>query len=128
MRVISKSEKWIGAFMILAIGLIHAVLAPGEFDETSYIGLMFGMCGVASVIAAIGIVRGEPLWGWGLGLLIAGGAFVGYILSRTVGLPGMEVEEWLNSLGILSLVLEISFVGLYLWTRPGKQRAVESRT
>ena len=89
---------------------------------------MFGMCGVASMIAAIGIVRGERLWGWGLGLLIAGGVCVGYIVSRTVGLPGMEVEEWLNSLGILSLVLEISFVGLYLWTRPGKQRAVESRT
>ena len=47
--------------MILAIGSIHVVLAPGEFDETSYIGLMFGMCGVASMIAAIGIVRGERL-------------------------------------------------------------------
>ena len=86
---------------------------------------MFGSCGVASIVAAIGIYRDARLWGWGLGLLIAGGAFVGYILSRTVGLPGMEVEEWLNPLGILSLALEVIFVGLYLRTHMGHQQLTD---
>ena len=43
------------------------------------------------------------------------GAFVGYVISRTVGLPGLPVEEeWLEPLGLLSLLVEALFVGLYL--------------
>ena len=36
-------------------------------------------------------------------------------ISRTVGLPGLPVEEeWLEPLGLLSLLVEALFVGLYL--------------
>jgi hypothetical protein len=53
--------------------------------------------------------------GWFLGLLVAGGAFAGYVISRTVGLPGLPVEtEWLEPLGVLSLLVEALFVGVYL--------------
>jgi hypothetical protein len=38
---------------------------------------------------------------------------VGYVLSRTIGLPGMPVEEWLEPLGVLSLPVEALFVGLW---------------
>jgi hypothetical protein len=125
-RKTSNTEKWIGISAILGIGLIHVLLASGEFEEASYIGLMFAICGAASIIAAIGIYRGARLWGWGLGLLIAGGAFAGYVLSRTVGLPGMEVEAWLNPLGILSLVLEVVFFGLYLRAHPAQPQLAKS--
>ena len=54
------------------------------------------------------------LAGWILGVLVAGGAFVGYVVSRTVGLPGIPVEEWLEPVEILSLLVEGLFVGLYL--------------
>jgi hypothetical protein len=38
---------------------------------------------------------------------------VGYVISRTVGLPGLPaVEEWLEPLGLLSLLVEGLFVGL----------------
>jgi hypothetical protein len=37
------------------------------------------------------------------------------VVSRTVGLPGLPVEEeWLEPLGVLSLLVEALFVGLYL--------------
>ena len=37
------------------------------------------------------------------------------MISRTVGLPGLPVEtEWLEPLGVLSLVVEALFVGVYL--------------
>jgi hypothetical protein len=50
-----------------------------------------------------------------LGALVAGGAFVAYVISRTVGLPGLGVEEeWLEPLGVLSMVVEALFVGLFL--------------
>ena len=50
----------------------------------------------------------------GLGVLVAGGAFVGDVISRTIGLPGVPVEEWLEPLGTFSLLVEGLFVGLYL--------------
>jgi hypothetical protein len=50
-----------------------------------------------------------------LGALVSVGAFVAYVISRTVGLPGLGVEEeWLEPLGVLSLIVEALFVGLYL--------------
>jgi len=46
-----------------------------------------------------------------------GRGFVGYVISRTVGLPGLPaVEEWLEPLGLLSLLGESLFVGLWLMT------------
>jgi hypothetical protein len=83
-------------------------------EEGSYTGLLYlaNFCG--ALTAAIGIYRGRS-WGWSLGALVAGGAFVAYVISRTVGLPGLPVEEeWLEPLGLLSLLVEALFVGLYL--------------
>jgi hypothetical protein len=87
---ISKIEKWIGIVAILLIGLIHVVRAPAELGEAPYFGLMFVGNGVAAVVAAFGILRGARLWGWELGLFIAVGSLVGYVISRTVGLPGYD--------------------------------------
>jgi hypothetical protein len=37
------------------------------------------------------------------------------VISRTIGLPGLPVEEeWLEPLGLLSMVVEALFVGLFL--------------
>jgi hypothetical protein len=56
-----------------------------------------------------------------LGALIAFGSIVGYVISRTVGLPMLEVEdEWLEPLGAISLAVEAFYMVLYLYviTRP----------
>ena len=46
---------------------------------------------------------------------IAGGAFAGYAISRTVSLPGLPIEgEWLEPLGVLSPLVDVLFVGVYL--------------
>jgi uncharacterized membrane protein YfcA len=83
-------------------------------EEGSYTGLLYLANFVGALAAATGIYR-EKRWGWALGLLVAAGAFVGYVVSRTVGLPGLPVEtEWLEPLGVLSLIVEALFVGLYL--------------
>jgi hypothetical protein len=78
-----------GAGLILIAGLIHLLLAPQHFAETAYLGALFLANFVGSVVAAVGIYRGFR-WGWALGALFAGGAFVAYLLSGTVGLPGVE--------------------------------------
>ncbi|MDQ3863442.1 MAG: hypothetical protein M3317_08085 [Actinomycetota bacterium] len=100
--------------MIVIVGLIHLINSPGDLEEGSYTGVLYLANFLGALTAAIGIYRGRS-WGWSLGALVAGGAFVAYVISRTVGLPGLPVEEeWLEPLGVLSLLVEALFVGLYV--------------
>ena len=112
---------WSGALLIAAVGLIHLLEAPEELEEATYLGLLFLANVGGAVVATIGIYRNYR-WGWGLGALVAGGAFAGYVISRTIGLPGMPVEDWLELLGVLSLLVEGLFIGLWLanFARPAK--------
>ncbi len=105
----SKFITWTGIFLILITGIIHFYDAPDAFSEIAYKGILFTLNGVGAIVAAYGIWRGAA-WGWLLGLLMAGGAIVGYAVSRTVGMPGLPVDLWLEPLGILSLVVEGLFV------------------
>jgi hypothetical protein len=120
--------QWAGIALIVATGAIHFIDAPGSFGDARYKGLLFVANGVAALVAAVGIYRGSRSWGWGLGLLVAGGALVGYVISRTVGLPGLEPDVWLEPLGVLSLVVEAAFILVFLRARrapAGSQPSVE---
>jgi len=112
--------QWAGIALIVVTGAIHFVDAPSSLEDARYKGLLFVANGVAALVAAVGIYRGSRSWGWGLGLLVAGGALVGYVISRTVGLPGLEPDVWLEPLGVLSLVVEAAFILVFLraWRMP----------
>ena len=114
-RIISPGKlAWVGTSLIAVVGLIHLLEVPEELEEVTYLGLLFLANFGGAVVAAIGIYRNYR-WGWSLGALVAGGAFVGYVVSRTIGLPGLPVEEeWLEPLGVLALLVEALFVGLCL--------------
>ena len=115
-RGTTGSERLVGAgiSLILIVGLIHLINSPGDLEEGSYTGVLYLANFAGAILAAVGIYRGRS-WGWGLGALVSVGAFAGYVISRTVGLPGLGVEEeWLEPLGVLSLIVEALFVGLFL--------------
>lgn len=110
--------KWAGIALILLVGLIHLLESPDYFEAATYVGALFIANAAGALVAAFGIVRGNA-WGWVLGLLISGGAFVAYIISRTSGLPGAEAlaqESFFEPSGVLSLVVEAFFVILFLTT------------
>jgi hypothetical protein len=114
----STTLKWLGITAILAVGLIHLGEARSSFGDATYKGLLFVANGVGALAAAVGIRHGRA-WGWLLGLLVAGGAFIGYVVSRTVGLPGLapEADAWLEPAGVASLVLEALYVVLFVFAR-----------
>jgi hypothetical protein len=101
--------KWIAIVMILATGVIHAIEIPDHFKAATYLGVLFILNAIGAVVAAVGIFMDEFSWGWSLGLIIAGGAFVMFLISRTIGLPSFNPDEW-GALGIASLVVE----GIYV--------------
>ncbi|MBL8148131.1 MAG: hypothetical protein JNL34_17270 [Anaerolineae bacterium] len=104
----------LGVALILITGIIHFIDAPDNLSESTLKGGLFIVNGLAAFAAAYGIYRNAG-WGWLLGLLVAGGAFIMYIVSRTVGFPGLGVDDdWLEPMGILSLLVEGSFVVLAL--------------
>ena len=108
-----------GASLIALVALIHLLVVPEYFASAPYLGLLFIVNFLGSAASAVGIYR-HTWWGWPLGLLMAGGAFIMYIESRTIGLPGLN-EGWLDPPGILSLIFEAAFVILFLRTAPRQQ-------
>src|SRR6266446_8078083 len=94
--------KIVAVVAIVATGLIHLETARDAFGEATYKGLLFVANGVGALVAAVGVYRDRADWGWLLGALAAGGALLGYVLSRTVGLPGLpaEPDAWLEPLGV----------------------------
>lgn len=121
----SQTLTWIGIALIMIMGLIHLIDAPDSFNDATYKGVLFVLNGIGALVAAVSIYRGVKSWGWGFGLLLAGGAFVAYALSRTVGLPGLEAEpdKWFELFGITSFLVEGVFVLValrVLLRRPGR--------
>ena len=94
------------------VGLIHLLVVPEYLEIATYLGVAMLDNFFGSIAAAVGIYR-RAWWGWPLGLVMAGGAFVMYIESRTIGLPGLH-EGWLDPPGVLSLIVEAIFMAVYL--------------
>ncbi len=99
-----------GAALIAATGAIHLILAPEYLGEQAYIGIGFILGGIVALLIAVRLWREGDQAAWALGALVSAGMAVGFILSRTVGLPGFHESEWELS-GIVSVLLEIGFVG-----------------
>jgi hypothetical protein len=101
-----------GIGLILAVGVIHAFEAPEHFEAATYLGVLFAINVAATLVAAVGILRGAKGWGWTLGALISVLTALAYLFSRLFGLPGLgeAAGDWDEPLGSLALILE----GLFL--------------
>jgi len=106
-----KTTLW-GTALIALVGLIHLLVVPEYFGFATYLGLLFILNALGSFASAVGIYL-RKWWGWPLGVVMVTGAFFMYIESRTIGLPMLN-EGWLDPPGVLSLIVEAIFVGVYL--------------
>lgn len=114
----SKVLQWTAILLILITGYLHYVTAAEEYSEARYMGVLFLLNFFGSLVAAIGIFRGKLWWGWGLGIFITAGSILAYIQSRTVGMPGMEVEEWYDPIGISAILVEGLFIVVFVLLKP----------
>lgn len=99
----------IGAVAMVGIAAIHLILAPEYFEEQPYVGVLFLLGAGAGLLVAARLWRGSDAAAWTLGALVSAGMAGGFVLSRTVGLPGFHEAEWELS-GLASLLLEGGFV------------------
>jgi hypothetical protein len=104
--------RGLGFTGMLAIALIHLLDVIGKIQETPYIGalyilLMLGSIGLAFVILHTG---GVLAWSGAGGL--AALTLVGFILSRTTGLPDAtgDIGNWSEPLGLASMLIEAGVI------------------
>jgi hypothetical protein len=114
----SNFLRWLGIILILETGLLHILTSQAEYEEAAYMGYLFAANFFGALVAAFGIYH-KQVWGWILGLVVAVGSIAGYIWSRTLGMPQMNVEEWFSPYGVIALTVEGAFVLLAL-LRPWK--------
>ena len=104
----------LAAALLAATGALHLVLAPEYLQEKAYIGVLFILGGVVSLVVAFRLWTRSDRQAWALGALTAAGMAAGFILSRSVGLPGFHETDWELS-GIVSVLLETGFLGALVW-------------
>lgn len=120
--------RGIGVVLIALVGLIHLLVALEYYGFAPYLGLLMIANLMGSVASAIGIHKQQE-WGWWLGVVIAGGTIAAYVVSRTLGLPGLSPgEQFMELPGLISLVVEASFIGvatpvLARWKKKGRASA-----
>jgi len=93
----------LGAVALLGVGYVHMIDVRGKLSETPYLGVGYILLIITTVIAAGMIVRGNTK-GWMLGGAAAAATFVGYCLSRSVGLPAAtdDIGNWGEAAGVSS--------------------------
>ena len=107
----TQTTRRLAAGSLGIVGLIHLILAPEYFSEQAYIGVLFVLGAIALGAFALRLWRGDDVPSWLLGALTMAGMGVGFVLSRTVGLPGFHEGEWELS-GLICLLLEAGFVAV----------------
>jgi len=105
----SSTTRKLAAAALAAVGVIHLVLSPEYLNEQAYIGALFIAGGLFLCGLAVALWRADNVPSWLLGALTMAGMGIGFVLSRTTGLPGFRESDWELS-GIVSLVLEAGFV------------------
>ncbi|MBV6696879.1 hypothetical protein [Kitasatospora aureofaciens] len=98
----------------MANAVVHLILVPSHLEEKLYIGALFVVGSVVMLGVAVGlVVLRRPVGAWLVGSATSVGMIVGFLLSRTVGLPGYHEDGWELPYGPLSLVVEALFVVLF---------------
>jgi hypothetical protein len=126
--------RGVGFVGLLAVALIHLLDVISKISETPYLGVMYILLMVASVTVAFALLHtGRPI-AWMAAGTLAGLTLIGFILSRTTGLPGAtdDIGNWKEGLGLASMFVEAGVIllsGYALWLarrerRPGIHEAM----
>jgi hypothetical protein len=101
-------RRALAAAGLLGIALVHLLDVPGKLEETPYLGVAYLGLIVTAVALVEVLLRQDRRVVWaGVGLLAAA-TMIGFVLSRTTGLPGAsdDIGNWAEPLGVASLFVE----------------------
>lgn len=109
--------RLVGALLALAVSAVHVADQGGVMVLASphWMGWSFRLIEAGGVLTALALLVPWSAWlGWAAGVLLGIGPFAGYVVSRSVGVPGdhADVGNWGYWVGTVSLVVEAALVVL----------------
>ncbi|ANP48364.1 hypothetical protein J2Z21_005974 [Streptomyces griseochromogenes] len=106
----------VGVCCAVANAVLHSLLVPDHLEEKFYIGVLFAVGSAVMLVVAVALpLLKRPIAAWLTGSAVSLGMIVGFLLSRTVGLPyGYHESGWEPPYGPLSLLVEGLFVLAFL--------------
>jgi hypothetical protein len=107
--------RFAGAALALAITTAHVADQGGvtAFTAPDWLGWAYRLIEVGGVLTAAALIGPRTArLGWAAGVLLGLAPFLGYLASRTVGVPGDpgDVGNWADWVGTLALVVEAGLV------------------
>jgi hypothetical protein len=108
------SARGVAAIGLAGVALIHLLDLPGQLSDTPYMFFLYLALMVASVALAGFLIGTSDTRLWAAATTLSALVIVGYVLSRTTGLPQAsdDVGNWSEPLGMASLFVEGSLVTL----------------
>ncbi|TCC46311.1 hypothetical protein E0H73_44000 [Kribbella pittospori] len=112
-RPLESLWRLVAACGAIAEAISHLPLLMQALGETPYIGVGFLLLSIAGFLLAVLLVVKDTKVVWLGSVVVAALAIVGYVLSRTTGLPQFSehVGQWMYPLGVVSLVGEALMLG-----------------
>jgi hypothetical protein len=104
----------------LGIAVTHILDVGHKFEEAPYLATLFvALILMSLAVSALFLVARRLDGAWVLSIPLAALPLMGYVLSRTVGLPQIadHVGHWNDPVGTASLVFELLLLGMALGAR-----------
>ena len=105
--------------------------------DPKVLGVMYIALMVASVVVAFYLLHTGSTLAWAAAGLLAAATLIGFVLSRTTGLPNVsdDIGNWTEPLGLASMFVEgaVVILAAYAWSlarherRPGVHASVAPR-
>jgi hypothetical protein len=112
--LLSRAATIAGLF---GVALIHLLDLPSKAKETPYQAILFGGVVVVALLEADWLKRSGDLRAWVGAAVLCTLVLAGFVVSRTIGLPGAPADDignWSEPLGMASLFIEATVVWLSL--------------
>lgn len=128
----SVAARLAGIGLLAAIVIVHLEDIRDKFEEVPYLGVGYVLVIGACLLAAGLLAQRNPVWrarGWMIGGATAALTLLGFVLTRTVGLPAAteDIGNWSETLGVWSMITEGAMVllsGVALSTSRRSSRAL----
>ena len=104
-EIVTRSVAAVG---LAGIALIHLLDSLGKFQETPYMGWMYVGLMLSCLAVAATLLHTHAREAWLATIALPASAIVGFVLTRTTGLPQAhgDVGNWGEPLGLAALFVE----------------------
>jgi hypothetical protein len=114
--VSEQAARLLAVFGMAGIAVIHVLDAPGTFEGVKYIFWLYIAIIAGAIPFSLLLLQWPSRRAWVGPALLAAGPLVGYLLTRSIGLPGdsEDIGNWLDPLGMASMFVEVAVLSLSL--------------